>query len=100
MPLILSCDRPAPSTELARMWFVVGGVDEHSTIRRKPVAKGERRMIEITSGDPHLLDLEIALDQLVEVDLGAELLKLHREICRLHLAGEVSSRDCRTPRGA
>ena len=45
MPLILSRDRPAPSTELARMWFVVGGVDEHSTIRRKPVAKGERRMI-------------------------------------------------------
>ena len=88
MPLILSCDRPAPSTELACMWFVVGGVDEHSTIRRKPVAKGERRMIQIASGDPHLLDLEIALDQLVEVYLGAEFLKLHREICRLHLAGE------------
>jgi hypothetical protein len=45
-------------------------------------------MIQIASGDPHLLDLEIALDQLVEVYLGAELLKLHREICRLHLAGE------------
>ena len=45
-------------------------------------------MIQIASGDPHLFDLEIALDQLVEVYLGAELLKLHREICRLHLAGE------------
>ena len=69
------------------MWFVVGGVDEHSTIRRKPVAKSERRMIQIASGDPHLLDLEIALDQLVEVYLAAELLKLYREICRLRLAG-------------
>jgi hypothetical protein len=51
MPLILSCDRPAPSTELARMWFVVGGVDEHSTIRRKPIAKGERRAEADRSGN-------------------------------------------------
>jgi hypothetical protein len=63
-------------------------VDEHNTVRRKPVAKGERRMIQIASGDPHFLDLEIALDQLVEVYSSAELLKLHREIRRLHLTRE------------
>ena len=68
--------------------LVVGDVADHSAIALDAIPKCERRVVQVVRPYHQIADLERALDQLVELDLGANLVERHREVLVVHLAGK------------
>ena len=69
-----------------RMRFVIGRIDKGDAARLKPVAQGERRVIEVAAGNLDVANPQPSLDELAITNCGAELLKGYGKVGRLHLA--------------
>jgi hypothetical protein len=52
------------------MRLVVGGIDDGRAVGLDPVAERQRRVVHVVRADPHVVDLEGALDQVVVAHLG------------------------------
>ena len=64
---------------------MVAGIDNHATVSLEPVAQRQRGVVEVLRPDMDILDLELALDQLMVADGGTELVDGDREVRGLHL---------------
>jgi hypothetical protein len=75
-----------PAARIVR--FVVGRVDDGYPAGGHPVSQGERRVIQVLCLDRRITDRERILAQVVELDLGLELVEADREVGVLHLPGQ------------
>src|SRR4029450_7209317 len=71
------------------MRLMIGGVDQRGAVRFQAIPEGEGGMIQILRGDADAPDLEHALGQIVEPDLGVEGRQRDREILVGHLARQA-----------
>ena len=79
---------PGRSTLGLRTGLVIGRVHDAHAVGLDPVSQRERRMVEIARRDRDVVDLELPLDEVVVLDVGAEVEELDREVRVLHLPGE------------
>ena len=70
------------------MRFVIARIDKGGAVGLKPVAQGERRMIEVAAGNLDVPNPQPSLDELAIANCGAELLKGYGKVGRLHLASQ------------
>ncbi len=68
--------------------LVVGGVHERGAVGLDAVPERQRGVVQVPGGDRDVVDLELALDEVVVLDRGAEVEELDREVRVLHLARE------------
>ena len=80
--------RALAGRQLGRVRLVVGGVDEARAVGLDAIAERQRRMVHVVRPDAHVVDLDLAFDQVVVAHPGRELLDRHREVGVLHLARE------------
>ena len=73
-------DLPLATGDLAGERLMVAGIDNHATVRLEPVAQRQRGVVEVLRPDMDILDLELALDQLMVADGGTELVDGDREV--------------------
>src|SRR4030095_15655941 len=71
------------------MRLMIGGVDQRGAIRFQAIPECECGMIQILRGHADAPDLEHALCQIAEPDLGVEGPKCDRKIIVGHLASEA-----------
>ena len=85
---VLPSDGPMAGCQFLRVGFVVAGIYDRCPVGLQPIAKRERRMIQIVGGHPDIVDIEGALDEVMIANPRCKLIERDGEIGVFHLPGQ------------
>ena len=94
MPEVFAADLACSIGKMPGMGFVIRCVNDRRTLGFKPVAKRQRRVVQVAGPDCDVSNPKFSFDKRMVSNHCAELVQLYREVGILHLTSEGVAQRC------